>query len=34
MHVTLGLFDSVALRASDGTAKPALAAWQRGIAAR
>ena len=30
----LGLFDSVALRASDGTAKPALAAWQRGIAGR
>jgi len=30
----LGLFDSVALRTADGVAKPALAAWQRGIAGR
>lgn len=34
LGVPTSLFDSVALRASDGTAKPALGAWQKGIAGR
>lgn len=34
LGVQTSLFDSVALRTSDGTPKPALAAWQKGVTGR